>query len=99
MDNSNNKKWWDDNTMSYVAWNKDEKIRSKASQEAINDINKKYISSNPFLKNFFLDLNKEKKINKLKFEKVLDIGCGWGTSSILLSDIFNEVHAIDISLN
>lgn len=97
MDNSNNKKWWDDNTMSYVAWDKDEKIRSKDSPEAINEVNRNYILSNPFLANFFADLNKEKKNNKLKFEKVLDLGCGWGTSSILLSEIFNEVHAIDIS--
>ena len=37
----------------------------------------------------------------LKYAKnvngLLDIGCGWGTSSIFLSNLFSEVHAIDIS--
>jgi len=97
MDNSNNKKWWDDHTMSYKDWDLDEKHRLKDSHEAINEVNQKYISSNLFLEYFFADIKNEKKNNKLKFDKVLDIGCGWGTSSILLSNLFSEVHAIDIS--
>lgn len=97
MDNLNNKKWWDDNTMSYVDWDKDEKIRSEDSPAKIKEVNKNYILNNQFLAKFFTDFHKEKKINKLKFKKALDIGCGWGTSSILLSELFNDVDAIDIS--
>ena len=53
MDNSNNKKWWDDHTMSYKDWDLDEKHRSKESHEAIIEVNQKYISSNPFLEYFW----------------------------------------------
>ena len=97
MNNSENKKWWDDNTMSYTDWDLDEKIRLKDESENINETNQKYISINPFLKDFFTDLKNKKQNNTLIFDKVLDIGCGWGSSSILLSNLFSEVHAIDIS--
>ena len=97
MKNQENKKWWDNNTMSYVDWDLDDKIRLKDLPENINEVNQKYISENPFLKDFFTDLKNKKQNNTLIFDKVLDIGCGWGSSSILLSNLFNKVHAIDIS--
>ena len=97
MNNNNNKKWWDENTMSYTDWDLDEKTRLKDDLESINNVNHKYIYGNPYLKYFFDNLKTKKKINALIFDKVLDIGCGWGSSSILLSNLFNQVHAIDIS--
>ena len=97
MDNQNNKKWWDNNTMSYADWDLDEKIRTEDTSEKLDKLNQKYISGNPFLKDFFTDLKNKKNNNALIFDKVLDIGCGWGSSSILLSSLFKNVHAIDIS--
>jgi 2-polyprenyl-3-methyl-5-hydroxy-6-metoxy-1,4-benzoquinol methylase len=97
MDNKNNKNWWDKHTMSYADWDLDENIRLEDSSETINKLNQRYISGNPFLKDFFIDLKSKKNNNAIIFDKVLDIGCGWGSSSILLSNLFNNVHAIDIS--
>ena len=97
MDNSENKKWWDKNTMSYADWNLDEENRLKDDVDSINQVNQKYLSSNPFLLNFFSDQKDKKKISIEQFDKVLDLGCGWGSSSILLSDLFKSVHSIDIS--
>ena len=54
MKNQENKKWWDNNTMSYVDWDLDEKIRLKDLTENINEVNQKYISENPFLKDFLV---------------------------------------------
>ena len=95
--NSENKKWWDDNTMSYKDWDLNVKDRLNDDPKSIIEVNWKYIYSNPFLKNFFTSLENKKQNNELIFNKVLDIGCGWGSSSILLSNLFKEVYAIDIS--
>lgn len=97
MSNLDNKKWWDENTMSYTDWDLNGKIRLKDDPESISEVNRKYIDSNPYLKDFFTNLISKKNNNTLIFDKVLDIGCGWGSSSILLSNLFSEVHAIDIS--
>lgn len=95
--NSKNKNWWDNNTMSYKDWDLNEKDRSIDDPKDIDEVNRKYIYSNPYLKNFFTILENKKQNNKLIFDKVLDIGCGWGSSSILLSNLFKKVHAIDLS--
>ena len=97
MDNSLNKNWWDENTMSYQEWNLNEELRSKDDPKNIETVNKNYITSNPYLTDFFGDLEIKKSDNEISFEKVLDLGCGWGSSSILLSKLFKEVHSIDIS--
>ena len=52
MRNQENKKWWDNNTMSYAEWDLDDKIRLKDLPENINEVNQKYISENQFLKDY-----------------------------------------------
>lgn len=97
QNNIKNEKWWDDNTMSYRDWNLNENERKKNNSFSIKTVNKMYLESNPYLIDFFKKKKIEKKNDKIKFFNVLDIGCGWGSSSIILSDIFDQVYSIDIS--
>lgn len=95
--NFENEKWWDENTMSYKSWDLSEQERKKNNSFSIKEVNEMYLESNPILINFFEKQKNEKKNDKIKFSNVLDIGCGWGSSSILLSNIFEHVYSIDIS--
>ena len=96
-ENFNNEKWWDQNTMSYKNWDLPPSEREKNQLSDLIRLNQAYLDSNPYLKIFFNDLKDKKKKHKTSFDKVLDIGCGWGSSSLLLSNLYNEVFAIDIS--
>ena len=96
-ENFNNEKWWDQNTMSYKNWDLPPSEREKNELSDLIRLNQAYLNSNPYLKIFFNDLKDKKKTHKTSFDKVLDIGCGWGSSSLLLSNLYNEVYAIDIS--
>ena len=61
--NSENKKWWDENTMSYKDWDLNEKDRLDDDPKSIIEVNWKYIYTNPFLKNFFTNLENKKQNN------------------------------------
>ena len=94
MNNNNkfNKEWWEKNPMVYEDWELPENIRSEIDIDKLKKINFDYVYQNPYLNDFFENLKNNNQNNT-----VLDIGCGWGSSSILLSNLFNKVHAIDIS--
>ena len=94
MNNKNkfNEEWWDKNPMTYEDWNLSESIRSSIDIDKIKKINSEYIDSNPYLKDFFENLKNDNQNNI-----VLDIGCGWGSSSVILSKIFKKIYSIDIS--
>ena len=90
--NKFNEEWWNKNPMTYEDWNLSESIRSSIDIDKIKKINSEYIDSNPYLKDFFENLKNDNQNNI-----VLDIGCGWGSSSVILSKIFKKFYSIDIS--
>ena len=94
MNNENkfNEEWWDKNPMTYEDWNLSKDIRSSINIDKIKKINSEYIDSNPYLNDFFKNLKNDNQENT-----VLDIGCGWGSSTVILSKIFKKVYSIDIS--
>ena len=94
MNNKNipNKDWWNNNPMTYEDWDLSKDIRASLNADKFKKINFDYIFHNPYLKKFFNNLE-----NFNEKETALDIGCGWGTSSVILSKIFKKVISIDIS--
>ena len=95
--NAPNVEWWDNNPMTYV----EEKIenwsdssRRVDSKEQFSTLNADYLNTNPWLKCFFAKHKKDKTLEKLK---VLDVGTGWGSSSLLLESLGCDVTAIDLS--
>lgn len=96
MINSKNKKWWNDNPMTYIDWELNKQERLVKKKEDFKALNKNYIETNPYLKKKFYKLSKK---NFLKNKVSLDIGCGWGTSSIYLANFAKKLVAIDISEN
>lgn len=66
-------------------------LKSKADFEFLNS---SYLSENFYLNSFFKGL---KEVNFLKNSLVLDIGCGWGSSTKYLSKYSKKVTSIDIS--
>jgi len=94
MNNLKNKNWWNKNPMTYIDWDLDEKNRIVSQKKEFEKLNKNYLNTNPYLKKKFTRI---KKNNFLKNKTVLDLGCGWGSSSILLSNYSNKLYAIDIS--
>ena len=94
MNNLKNKEWWNNNPMTYLDWDLKKKQRIVRQKKGFEELNKSYLETNPFLKKKF---SKLKKKNFLKKKITLDLGCGWGTSAILLSNYAKKVYAIDIS--
>ena len=94
MNNKNkfNEEWWDKNPMTYKDWNLSKNVRSSIDIDELKKINSEYIDSNPYLNDFFKNLKNDNQENT-----VLDIGCGWGSSTVILSKIFKKVYSIDIS--
>ena len=94
MNNKNkfNEEWWNKNPMTYKDWNLSENVRSSIDIDELKKINSEYIDNNPYLKDFFENLKNDNQENT-----VLDIGCGWGSSTVILSKIFKKVYSIDIS--
>jgi 2-polyprenyl-3-methyl-5-hydroxy-6-metoxy-1,4-benzoquinol methylase len=90
--NKFNEEWWDKNPMTYENWDLSENIRSSIDIDKTKKINSSYMDSNPYLKNVFESLKKRNQDNV-----VLDIGCGWGTSTVMLSTMFKKIYSIDIS--
>jgi SAM-dependent methyltransferase len=94
MNNLLNKNWWNENPMTYLDWDLKRNDRLVSQKKDFKKINDKYLNTNPYLKKKFENL---KYLNFLKNDIVLDLGCGWGSSSILLSNYAKKVYAIDIS--
>ena len=94
MNNKNklNKDWWEKNPMLYEGWDISENIKSSINIDKIKKLNFNYLNNNPYLKDYFESIKNDTQNNT-----VLDIGCGWGTSAVILSKIFKEVYSIDIS--
>ncbi len=94
MNNENkfNEEWWDKNPMTYEDWNLSENIRSLTNVDKIKKMNSDYIDDNPYLNDFFKNMKNDNQENT-----VLDIGCGWGSSTVILSKIFKKVYSIDLS--
>jgi 2-polyprenyl-3-methyl-5-hydroxy-6-metoxy-1,4-benzoquinol methylase len=90
--NKFNEDWWDKYPMTYEDWDLSENERSSINQEKFKKINSSYIQSNPYLIDVFENFKNDNQENV-----VLDIGCGWGTSTVMLSKIFKKVYSIDIS--
>ena len=90
--NNSNQNWWDNNPMTYENWNLSKNKRSLINKAKIKKINLDYIKNNPYLNYYFKSLKRYKHKNT-----VLDIGCGWGSSTVILSKLFKKVYSIDIS--
>ena len=94
MNNFNNKSWWDNNPMTYKDWNLSLEKRIANNIDEFRKINEDYLNNNPYLKNLFTELSSN---NYLENRVVLDIGCGWGSSVLLISKFAKKVYGIDIS--
>ena len=87
-----NENWWNKNPMTYEDWNLSTNKRSLINNEKIKKINSEYLKSNPYLNSYFKSLRNFKPKNN-----AIDIGCGWGSSTVILSKFFKIVYSIDIS--
>ena len=90
--NKFNEEWWNKNPMTYKDWNLSENVRSSIDIDELKKINSEYIDNNPYLKDFFENLKNDNQENT-----GLDIGCGWGSSTVILSKIF-KVFYISLSI-
>ena len=88
-----NKKFWTENPMTYVDFKKSLKQRLPKTKKDYELINKKIINENPD----FLEIIKKIK-KKITNKNVLDLGCGFGSSSIVLSKYAKKIFAIDLTL-
>ena len=96
MENSNqkNKNYWDKNPMTYKPFGNKFNERILDSKEDFDYLNRFYLEENFYLKSFFKNL---KYSNFLEDLNILDIGCGWGSSTFHLSKFSKNVTSIDIS--
>jgi len=90
--NSPNKKWWDNNPMTYVDWEEDD--RGLKEREEFEKLNQDYLRTNPYLETYFSNENVRRYLNN---KKILDIGTGWGSSALSLGSCGGKVTAIDLS--
>ena len=90
--NKKNKSFWTKNPMTYVDFKKPLVERLPKEKKHFNIINKKLIISNPD----FLNIIKKYKGNMLG-KTVLDLGCGFGSSTLILSKYAKKIFAIDLT--
>lgn len=94
MNNSKNRNWWNENPMTYLDWDLKKSDRLVTQKINFKKLNDKYLKSNPYLIKKFKEI---KNKNFLKNSITLDLGCGFGSSSIKLSNYSKKVYAVDIS--
>lgn len=87
-----NQNFWSKNPMTYVDFKKDINQRLPKSTKDFNVINKNIKALNPD----FLNIINQYKEN-IKKKIILDLGCGFGASSIILSKLAKKVYAIDLT--
>tara|TARA_B100000989_G_scaffold298240_1_gene286678 strand:+ start:2648 stop:3457 length:810 start_codon:yes stop_codon:yes gene_type:complete len=92
-ENKKNKKFWTLNPMTYVDFKKPLSERLPKEKKHFDIINKKLIISNP---DFLSIIRKYKK--NIKGKIVLDLGCGFGASTVILSKFAKKIFAIDLTL-
>ena len=91
-ENKKNKDFWTLNPMTYVDFNEPLQKRLPKEKKHFSAINKKLIDSNPdFLK--IVDKYKKKITGKI----ILDLGCGFGASTVILSKYAKKIFAIDLT--
>lgn len=83
-----NRTWWENAPMTYISWDNTERLLKDAKD--FEYVNQQYLETNPFLDNKF-------NFNSLKSKKVLEIGCGAGSASVLFAKNGAEVTAVDIT--
>ena len=91
-ENKKNQNFWTLNPMTYVDFRKPLNKRLPKEKKHFNIINQKLIISNP---DFLKIIQKYKK--KITGKTVLDLGCGFGTSSVILSRFAKKIFAIDLT--
>ena len=55
MNNLKNKKWWNNNPMTYLDWDLKKKDRIISQKKGFDELNKSYLETNPYLKKNFLN--------------------------------------------
>ena len=90
--NIKNKEFWTKNPMTYVDFKKNISERLPKNKKDFLVINKNLIRVNPD----FLKIIKKYQ-NQLNKKIVLDLGCGFGASSIILSKHVKKLYAIDLT--
>ena len=92
--NQNNKNYWDKNPMTYKPFDDEFSERVLDNKDDFEFLNSFYLKENFYLDSYFNGL---KESNFLQGLNVLDIGCGWGSSTFHLSKYATKVTSIDIS--
>lgn len=85
-----NKTWWNSLPMTYESWD-----NTKRTPETLDDfmhIEKVFLDNNPWLRDAF-------DFSSLKGKRVLEIGCGSGVASCLMTKHGADVVAIDLTEN
>lgn len=90
--NKKNERFWTKYPMTYVDFKKPINQRLPKLKKDFIEINRKIIIGNP---DFIEIINKYKE--KIKNKIVLDLGCGFGSSSIILSKIAKKIFSIDLT--
>jgi 2-polyprenyl-3-methyl-5-hydroxy-6-metoxy-1,4-benzoquinol methylase len=80
-----NKQWWENLPMTYVGWDKDDRLPT-----SFIEVEKTFLQNNPWLINNF-------NFSKWSGKKVLEMGCGSGAASCLFSKANADVVAIDLT--
>ena len=83
-----NRQWWERMPMTYADWQGDERMPQATSDfESIRTL---VFANSPFFRESF-------DMTKLKGKQVLDLGCGSGVFSCLLSEAGADVTAVDLT--
>ena len=90
-----NQEWWTNNTMTYD-WN-DKVIRTKYSQEWFDEIDKRFVYGSRLFAHDKTPFDRIIPFESLRGKRVLEIGCGMGFHSELLSRAGALLTSIDIS--
>jgi 2-polyprenyl-3-methyl-5-hydroxy-6-metoxy-1,4-benzoquinol methylase len=97
-----NRRWWDANPMSYD-WHKTI-VAAEGTREFYQEIDRRFFSSSPFYRvsawsnrPFVRPFERWIPFDKLRGQRVLEIGCGLGSHSQLLSEAGCDLTSIDIT--
>lgn len=80
-----NKQWWENLPMTYVEWEKDDRL-----PESFAEVEMAFLQNNPWISNNF-------NFSKWRDKRVLEIGCGSGAATCLFAKVHANVVAIDLT--